>query len=40
VPAGQAAQLTAPPLELQLPSAVLRASATVGPEKPGAHDHV
>jgi len=40
VPAGQAAQLTAPPLDLQLPSLALRASVTVSPKYPGRHDHV
>ena len=40
VPAGQAVQLTAPPLELQLPSLPLRASVTVGPKYPGTHGHV
>ena len=38
VPAGQAAQLTAPPLDAQEPSEALRASVTVGPKKPGRHD--
>ena len=39
VPAAQAAQLTAPPLEAQEPSAALRARVTVGPAKPGRQDH-
>ena len=41
VPAGHAAQLTAPPLEAQEPSVeALRASVTLGPKKPGRQLHV